>query len=167
MRYTEDKNMSIEKKIAIGSDHHGYQYKEKIKIDLEKSGYEVRDFGQHSEAPPARDFSVAENVALSVAGADVDRGILICGSGAGMCIAANKVHGCFATLCFDAFTAESARTRNNANILTMGSKTIDLELAKEIVNIWLNAEFENKEGDKRNIMRNRHLLDLDAKYKKT
>jgi ribose 5-phosphate isomerase B len=158
--------MSIVNKIAIGSDHNGFHYKEKIKSDLKKNGYEVRDFGQHSEAPPAQDFSVAEKVALSVAGAEVDRGILICGSGAGMCIAANKVHGCFATLCFDAFTAESARTRNNANILTMGSKTIDLEQAKEIVNIWLNAEFENQKGDERNIMRNRHLLELDAKYKK-
>jgi ribose 5-phosphate isomerase B len=154
------------RKIAIASDHNGYRYKEEIKRYLEKNGYAVTDLGQDSETPPARDFAVAERVALSVTSGAVDRGILICGSGAGMCIAANKVPGAFAALCFDAFTAESARARNNANILTMGSKTIGLEPAKEIVRVWLSAEFETGSKDGRNVARNRHLLELDSKYRK-
>jgi ribose 5-phosphate isomerase B len=158
--------METVRKIAIGSDHNGFHYKEAIKQDLEKRGYVLEDVGQHGENPPAPDFVMAEKVALRVAQGDADRGILICGSGAGMCIAANKVQGCFAALCFDAFTAEVARTRNNANILTLGSKTIDLELAKEIVQVWLASAFENGEGDERNVVRNRHLLKLDAKYRK-
>ncbi len=158
--------MSEVKTIAMGSDHNGYGYKEEIKRELTRNGYTVMDFGQHAESPPAEDFSMAEKVALCVAYGKADRGILICGSGGGMSIAANKVHGCFATLCFDAFTAEVARTRNNANILTMGSKTIDLECAREIVHVWLHTDFENKEGDSRNINRNRHLLEMDSKYRK-
>ena len=158
--------MSAVSKIAVASDHNGFRYKEEIRKYLEENGYAVSDLGQDSEAPPALDFAVAEMVALSVANGTADRGILICGSGAGMCIAANKVPGCFAALCFDVFTAESARTRNNANILTMGSKTIDLDLAKEIVSVWLRAEFESGTSDKRNVARNRHLLELDTKYRK-
>ena len=158
--------MHTVQKIAIGSDHNGFQYKETIKKQLEKTGYAVEDLGQHEEHPPAPDFSMAEQVALRVARGEADRGILICGSGAGMCIAANKVQGCFAALCFDAFTAEVARTRNNANILTMGSKTIDLELAQEIVQVFLATAFEDGKGNERNVVRNRHLLDMDNTYRK-
>ena len=158
--------MQTVKKIAIGSDHNGFQYKEAIKEQLEKEGYGVEDLGQYEESTPAPDFSMAEQVALRVSRGDADRGILICGSGAGMCIAANKVQGCYAALCFDAFTAEVARARNNANILTMGSKTIDLKLAREIVRVWLTAAFEDGEGNERNVVRNRHLIDMDKKYRK-
>jgi ribose 5-phosphate isomerase B len=158
--------MGSVQKIAIGSDHNGYRYKEEIKQVLEKNGYGVHDLGQHAENPPAPDFKVAEKVALSVARAEVDCGILICGSGAGMCIAANKVHGCLAALCFDTFTAEVARTRNNANVLAMGSKTIDLELAKEIVDVWLHREFESGKENRRNVVRNDHLKELDSKYRR-
>ena len=158
--------MGTVKTIAIGSDHNGYRYKEELKKDLIQKGYRVEDCGQEAETPPAEDFSMAERVALRVAQGKAERGILICGSGAGMSIAATKVHGCFAALCFDTFTAEVARTRNNANILAMGSKTIDLDRAKEIVHVWLNTEFENKEGDTRNIQRNRHLQEMDTRYRK-
>ena len=158
--------MRTVQKIAIGSDHNGFQYKEAIKEQLEKTGYAVEDLGQYQENTPAPDFSMAEQVALHVGHGEADRGILICGSGAGMCIAANKVQGCFAALCFDAFTAEVARTRNNANILTMGSKTIDLAMAQKIVHVWLTTEFEDGAGNERNVVRNRHLLDMDNKYRK-
>jgi ribose 5-phosphate isomerase B len=154
------------RKIAIGSDHNGFRYKEEIKKELEQAGYTVDDHGQFSEDPPAPDFRMAEKVALSVARAEADRGILICGSGAGMSIAANKVHGCLAALCFDAFTAEVARTRNDANILTMGSKTIDLERAKEIVEVFMRTEFEGGADAERNVIRNSHLKELDDKYRK-
>jgi ribose 5-phosphate isomerase B len=154
------------KKIAIGSDHNGFRYKEAIKEQLEKTGYWIDDLGQYEENPPAPDFSMAEQVALRVADGKAERGILICGSGAGMSIAANKVQGCFAALCFNTFTAEVARTRNNANILTMGSKTIDLVLALEIVEVFLTTGFEDGEGNERNVDRNKHLLDMDEKYRK-
>jgi RpiB/LacA/LacB family sugar-phosphate isomerase len=158
--------MKSVEKIAIGSDHNGYAYKEELKRYLEMRGYGVKDFGQYAENPPATDFSVAEEVALSVSSGENERGILICGSGAGMSIAANKVPGCLAALCFDSFTAEVARTRNNANILAMGSKTIDLKTAKDIVQVWLDTPFESGRDDRRNIIRNEHLLGLDAKYRR-
>jgi ribose 5-phosphate isomerase B len=165
IRRTGETQMSTVRSVAIASDHNGFRYKEEIRGFLEKNGYSVADFGQDSETP-AQDFAMAERVALSVVRGDADRGILICGSGAGMCIAANKVPGAFAALCFDAFTAESARTRNDANILAIGSKTVSLDLAKEIVRVWLRAEFEAGPGNERNVARNRHLLELDSKYRK-
>ena len=158
--------MQTRLKIAIGSDHNGYRYKQAIKEELEKRGYSVADLGQHEEGTPAPDFAMAEKVALSVARGSADRGILICGSGAGMSIAANKVHGCFAALCFSAFTAEVARTRNNANIVCMGSKTIDLDMARKIVRVFLTTSFEDGEGNERNVKRNNHLLNMDDRYRK-
>ena len=158
--------MQTVKNIAIGSDHNGFQYKGAIKERLEKTGYVLEDLGQYEENTPAPDFTMAEEVALRVARGDAHRGILICGSGAGLCIAANKVRDCFAALCFDAFSAEVARTRNNANILTMGSKTIDLDLAQEIVQVFLTTAFEDGEGNERNVVRNNHLVEIDKKYRK-
>ena len=158
--------MQTTSKIAIGSDHNGYRYKQAIKEELATLGYTVEDLGQHEETTPAPDFAMAEEVALSVARGNADRGILICGSGAGMCIAANKIHGCFAALCFSAFTAEVARTRNNANIVCLGSKTIDLDLAHEIVSVFLTTAFEDGEGNERNVKRNNHLLNMDDRYRK-
>jgi RpiB/LacA/LacB family sugar-phosphate isomerase len=154
------------KTVAIGSDHNGFQYKRSITQWLQVQGYSVVDLGQHEEKVPAPDFTMAEEVALHVADGRADSGILICGSGAGMSIAANKVHGCFAALCFNAFTAEVARTRNNANILCMGSKTIDEKMALEIVRVFLTTRFEDGEGNERNVVRNRHLIDMDETYRK-
>ncbi|MGC8721858.1 MAG: ribose 5-phosphate isomerase B [Caldisericaceae bacterium] len=128
-------------KMAIGSDHAGFRLKEIIKEYLIKLNYSVEDFGTHSEDRvdyPDYAFPVAEAVARG----DFDVGILICGTGIGMSITANKVKGIRASLCNDIYTAHAAKEHNDANILCMGGRVIGDEVAKEIVNTWLNAKFE-------------------------
>ena len=129
------------KAVAIGSDEAGFRLKG-ILIDLleQEEGLEVADFGCHSEDPvdyPDVAFELAESVARGVH----DRGILICGTGIGMSIAANKVPGVRAAQAHDAYSAERARKSNDAQILALGARVIGPELAKSIVRIWLRAEF--------------------------
>lgn len=127
-------------KIALGSDHGGFKLKEMIKGYLEKEGYSFQDFGTFSEdSVDYPDFSL--KVAEAVANGQFDRGILICGTGIGIGIAANKVKGIRAALCHDTFSARASREHNNANILTMGERIIGPGLALDIVKIWLDSEF--------------------------
>lgn len=127
-------------KIAIGSDHAGFKLKEEIKKFLEEKGIEVVDFGTNSEEKvDYPDYAIP--LAESVAKGEETFGILICGTGIGMSIAANKVKGIRASLVSDVYSAHSAREHNNANILCMGGRVLGTELAKEITNAWLNAEF--------------------------
>ncbi len=127
-------------KIAIGSDHAGFKLKEEIKRFLEEKGIEVVDFGTNSEERvDYPDYAIP--LAESVAKGEETFGILICGTGIGMSIAANKVKGIRASLVSDVYSAHSAREHNNANILCMGGRVLGTELAKEITNAWLNAEF--------------------------
>jgi len=127
-------------KIAIGSDHGGFRLKEEVKKMLEEQGYDFRDFGTFSEA--SVDYpDVALEVARAVQAGSFDRGILICGTGIGIGIAANKLAGIRAALCHDTFSARASREHNNANILTMGERVIGPGLAKDIVNVWLETEF--------------------------
>lgn len=128
-------------KIAIGSDHAGYNLKEEIKNLLEEKGLTYRDMG--TESTTSVDYpDFAHKVAAGVAKDDFDRGILICGTGIGMSIVANKVEGVRAALCHDVFSARAARNHNNANVLTMGSRIIGSELAREIVSTWLSSDFD-------------------------
>lgn len=128
-------------KVAIGSDHGGFNLKESIKPVLEQLGVTYEDYGTHSiESVDYPD--IAERVAHDVASGKFDRGILICGTGIGIGIAANKVPGIRAALCHDTFSAHASREHNNANILTMGERVIGPGLAADIVKIWLSAEFE-------------------------
>jgi ribose 5-phosphate isomerase B len=126
------------KKIAIGSDPNARELKEQIKIHLQSLGYESEDFG--SDDPIYAD--VAEKVAKAVAQGTYERGILICGTGIGMSIAANKVPGAYAALCSDAYSTERSRKSNNANIMTMGALVVGPELAKSLVTIWMRSEFD-------------------------
>lgn len=128
-------------KIAIGCDHGGYQLKQDIAAYLEKKGYTYQDFGTHNTE--SCDYpDIALLVAQAVAGGEFDRGILICGTGIGIGIAANKVKGIRAALCHDTFSAHACREHNNANILTMGQRVVGPGLALDIVDIWLHTEFE-------------------------
>ena len=128
-------------KIAIGCDHGGLHLKQEIKELLSTLGHEVEDFGTHSTE--SCDYpDIAEPVAHAVVDGAADRGILICGTGIGIGIAANKIAGVRAALCHDTFSAHASREHNNANILTMGERVIGPGLAKDIVTIWLNTEFE-------------------------
>jgi len=135
-------------KIAIGSDHAGFLLKEKIKKYLLQKGYSVEDFGSFSREPS--DYpDVARNLALKVSKGDVNRGILICGTGIGMAITANKVPGVYAALCYDEYTARISREHNNSNVLTFGGRTMKEGQAKKIVDIWLSTEFKGGRYERR------------------
>ena len=128
-------------KIAIGSDHGGVSLKESVREHLEKKGYVVKDFGTYTRE--SCDYpDISEIVSLNVVDKKYDFGILICGTGIGIGIAANKVKGIRAALCHDTFSAHASREHNNANILTMGERVIGQALALDIVDTFLGAEFE-------------------------
>lgn len=136
------------KKIAIGSDHGGVELKEEIKKYLSSEGYEFKDFGTNSVG--SCDYpDYALPVAEAVAAKEFDLGILICGTGIGIGIAANKVPGIRAALCSDTFSAHATREHNNANILTLGQRVVGPGLALDIVKIFLNTEFEGERHQKR------------------
>ncbi len=131
----------MSKIIAIGCDDAGYALKETIRQFIETEGWGVADFGCHSEAPvdyPDVGFAVSSAVARH----EYDRAVLICGTGIGMAITANKVPGVRAAQAHDTFSAERARKSNNAQVLTLGSRVVGPELAKFIVRAWLESEFE-------------------------
>ena len=125
------------KEVAIGCDPNAAGLKKIIKKHLDDLGYKCRDYGSDDPVYANVAFEVAEAVAAGTH----DRGILICGTGIGMCLAANKVPGAYAALCADAYSAERARKSNNANIMTLGSQTIGPELAKTLVKIWMESEY--------------------------
>lgn len=127
-------------RIAIGSDHGGFGLKSEILKHLQEQGYEIKDFGCYST--DAVDYpDVAREIAEAVVKGEYDRGILICGTGIGISIAANKVPGIRAALCGDCFSAKASREHNDANILAMGERVIGVGLAKMITDIWLSTEF--------------------------
>lgn len=128
-------------KVAIGADHAGFHYKEIIIDYLKARNIEFVDVGTYT--PESCDYPViARKVAEKVTSGDVDRGILICGTGIGVSIAANKVHGIRAALCGDTYSARVSRAHNNANVLCLGSRVIGEHLALDIVDIWLKTGFE-------------------------
>ncbi len=128
-------------RIAIGCDEAAIDMKNCIKQHLEEMGHAVQDFGVNNTDPVLYpDIAVA--VGTSVASGDNERGILMCGTGLGMAIAANKVPGIRAATCHDSFSAQRARKSNNAQIMTMGARVIGLELAKNLVDIWMESEFQ-------------------------
>lgn len=134
-------------KIVIGNDHGGFQYKEIIKNYLTEAGYEVIDMGtDSSESVDYPDF--AKKVSETV---DQEKilGILICGTGIGVSIAANKMPGIRAALCHDTFSAKMARRHNDSNVLALGQRVIGEGLLLEIVETWLNEEFEHGRHEKR------------------
>lgn len=148
-------------KIALGADHGGFELKEEIHNYLKENGYEVKDFGTYStESCDYADYSL--KVAEAVASKEYDFGILICGTGIGIGIAANKVPGIRAALCSDTFSAHATREHNDANILTMGQRVVGPGLAIDIVKTFLNAEFE---GD-RHLRRINKITEIEKKYNK-
>jgi len=126
--------------VAIGSDHGGFRLKEEIKSLLTEANIEFQDFGTYSAE--AVDYpDIAKKVCDVVVSGEYTRGILICGTGIGISIAANKVKGIRAALCHDVFSAQLTREHNDTNVLTMGERVIGPGLARMIVSTWLNAEF--------------------------
>ena len=127
--------------VAIGADEAAFDLKETLKAHLARRGIEVKDYGAFDRSPVLYP-DVAVKVAQAIADGTHPRGILMCGTGIGMAITANKVPGVRAATCHDTYSAERARKSNNAQILTMGARVIGPELAKSIVDAWLASEFE-------------------------
>ena len=135
-------------KIAIGSDHAGYQYKEKIKAFLTSLGHQVEDFGTfNDESCDYPDFIFP--VARAVASGSSDKGIVLGGSGNGEAIAANKITGIRCAVCWNALSAEMARRHNDANVLSIGERMIAEDELDSIIQIWLNTPFEGGRHQRR------------------
>lgn len=135
-------------KIAIGSDHGGFEYKASIIKALQVKGYDVVDIGTYS--PESCDYPIiAKKVARAVAKGDFEKGILVCGTGIGMSMAANKVKGIRAAVCGDTFSARATRAHNNANILCLGQRVVGEGLALDIIDIWLTTKFEGGRHERR------------------
>ena len=131
----ENKKLSV----AIGCDPNATALKDLIKLQLNEMGYPVKDFGSDDPIYARVAFTVGE----AVASGEFDRGILLCGTGIGMSIAANKVPGIYAALCSDTYSAERAIKSNNANLLALGAFTTGTEVAKRIVSTWMDARWES------------------------
>ncbi len=135
-------------KIAIGGDHSAYRIKEEMKARLVALGHEVEDVGTHSEeSVDYPDF--AEQVARAVAGGRADRGVLMCGTGIGMSIAANKISGVRAALVTDEFTGEMSRRHNDANVFCAGVRVLPPTKIGELLEAWLKTPFEGGRHERR------------------
>jgi len=134
--------------IALGCDHGGYELKQEIKKYLDEKGIEYKDYG--CDSLDSVDYPVyAKKVAHAILDGECEKGILICGTGLGISLAANKVKGIRAAVCSEPFTAKMARVHNNCNILAFGARVVGAELAKMIVETWLDAEFEGGRHQRR------------------
>ena len=144
--------------IAIGSDHGGYLLKEELKKHLTEKGYELKDFGTDSTA--SCDYPVyAEKVCRAIQSGECEKGILVCGTGIGMSMCANKCEGIRAAVCGDHFSAEFTRRHNDANVLCMGARTIGPGVALQLADIFLTTEFEGGRHEKRIAM----MMELENK----
>ncbi|MDP9122322.1 MAG: ribose 5-phosphate isomerase B [Acidobacteriota bacterium] len=128
-------------KIAVGSDHAGYRYKEAVKAYLIQAGHEVRDFGTDSEEPVDYPLFIRP-VAEAVARGEVERGVVLGGSGNGEAIAANRVRGVRCALCWNEESARLGRRHNDANVISLGERMVSQETALTLVRIWLETPFE-------------------------
>jgi len=149
----------MQKRIVIGSDHVGYPLKEYLKKLLKDMGWEVEDCGTNSRT--RTDYPIyANKVAQKIISGEYEKGILICGSGVGMSITANKIHGIRAVVCSEPYSAVLSRKHNNTNVLCMGSRVVGEELAEMILKDWLAAEYEDGRHQKRLDM----IKELEEKY---
>jgi ribose 5-phosphate isomerase B len=127
--------------VGIGADWVAYKHKVELIKYIDELGHQVKDFGGSSEE--MNDYpDFAEKVGRAVSGGEIDTGILICGTGIGMSIAANKIHGVRAALCHDEFTISRSREHNDANVFTMGAWVVSIPHAKELVQVWLESSYE-------------------------
>jgi ribose 5-phosphate isomerase B len=140
--------MAGKMKIALGADHAGFRLKEQVREYLRAKGVEVEDFGAKSEdSVDYPDF--AEKVAKRVGRHEADYGVLVCGTGIGMAMTANKVPGVRAANCNDTLSAFYARSHNNANVLTLGGRLADISTARKIIDTWLETPFEGGRHERR------------------
>lgn len=146
--------------IALGNDHAGLELKNAIKAHLDERKIEYKDFGTYTE--DSCDYAVfAEKTARAVASGECELGILCCGTGVGISMAANKVRGIRAACCSDLFSAEMTRRHNDANILCMGGRVVSVERSLELADIFLDTPFSNEE---RHIRRIAQITDLENRF---
>ena len=143
-------------KIAVACDHAGYHLKETIINTIKLAGHDVIDLGTHSTASvDYPDFAL--KLGKSIQNNNAERGVLICGSGVGACIAANKIKGVYAAICHDTYSAHQGVEHDDMNVLCLGSRIIGQELAKEIVKAFLNAAFSSDERHLRRVSKYKQL----------
>jgi RpiB/LacA/LacB family sugar-phosphate isomerase len=149
-------------RIAIGADHAGFTLKNELAAKLTQQGHEVLDLGSHSASPV--DYpDIAESVASAIRDDQADRGIIVCGSGAGVSIAANKFPGIRAAVCHDTYTAHQAVEHDDMNILCLGARVVGPSLALDLVTAFIAATFS---GDPRHHRRLSKILDIESRYMK-
>jgi ribose 5-phosphate isomerase B len=137
-------------KVAIAADHAGYRLKQELIPSLRALGHEVTDLGTYSTDPV--DYpDVAESLARAVLGGAVERGVLLCGSGVGASVAANKLPGIRAGLCHDSYSAHQGVEHDDMNILVLGARVIGVELARELVRVFLDARFSHEQRHERRL----------------
>ena len=135
-------------RIAVGADHAGFELKNQLRDALRAAGHEVRDFGTSTaESTDYPDY--AGQVGRAVAGGEAERGVLVCGSGAGMSIAANKIRGVRAALAVNEEEVKLTRQHNNANVITFGARFIDPDTAKKLVRLFLDTPFDGGRHERR------------------
>ena len=149
-------------RIALGSDHAGFRYKEAFKAALGSDGHDVADFGCDTDEYPV-DYTVfSEGVARAVAERRADRGVIVAGSGNGEAMVANKIHGVRASVCNDLYTARLARAHNDANVLCLGQRVVGDAVALEILKVWIATPFDGgRHADRLN-----NLTALEERLKK-
>jgi ribose 5-phosphate isomerase B len=147
-------------RIAIGADHGGFPLNERVISELSKAGHELVDFGTHDGSKPDDYPDYAQAVGQAIQLGDAEIGILICGSGVGAAVAANKMHGVRAALCADTYSAHQSREHDDCNLLCLGARVIGPELALEIVRAFVAARFTGED-------RHRRRLEKVAQIEKT
>lgn len=150
-------------RIVIGADHAGYELKQIIAAYLRHLGHEVIDKGTHSDDPV--DYpDYAEAVALAIVHGEAERGVLICGSGVGASVAANKIPGIRAGLCHNTYAARQGVEHDDMNVLVLGARVIGVEMARELVDTFLRAKFNGEERHRRRVAK---IKALEGRYRKT
>ena len=138
-------------RVAIGMDHWGFLWKEEIVAHLQNGGHEVIDKGAYHHNPNDDYPDYVEPVARAVASGEAERGIVVCGSGVGACITANKVFGVRAAVCHDTYSAHQGVEHDDMNVLAIGSRIVGIELARELVDAFLNASYSGEERHERRL----------------
>ncbi|HVJ07113.1 MAG TPA: ribose 5-phosphate isomerase B [Acidisarcina sp.] len=149
-------------KLVVAADHAGFALKEEVRAFLEHLGHEVVDLGAY-KADPSDDYpDFAEAVGKAIQAGQAERGVLICGSGVGVCVAANKMPGIRASMCHDTYSAHQGVEHDDMNVLVVGARIIGPSLAEELVTTFLNAKFQG--GEERFVRRLNKVKAIEARY---
>jgi ribose 5-phosphate isomerase B len=146
-------------RIAVGADHGGFPLNERVIEELRAAGHEIEDFGTHDGSQPDDYPDYALKVGREVQSGACEIGIIICGSGVGACVAANKLRGIRAALCGDTYSAHQSREHDDCNVLCLGARVVGLELALEIVRAFANARFTGEERHRRRLAK---IADIES-----